>query len=375
MDAVDQLEGQDYDMIDHEALRQAFCPLCEVQHESLLVLEEHLVATHPGYYTTIQLGQGEGTDIPLRRKLQCWDGPIGFYEADLTSVHVDSIQQLLSQVQGGLVSVIEQELDRNRGIKMFVSVEAHFTKTDADGNVEPMNAGFTSFAHIILNSSMIPRTLLLIQEQFDSEIEGFTCERSGWTLDHIRKFDVVTSKYSPIGGGTYLTLPYPLDTKHSCLLNIDNSQTTADRDQDKCFLWSVLAHEKLAGLPVTNTHRYRTDKLVKTYKKHAHQVNVSGLKFPMTIQQLPKFEKLNPRISLTVVGYDMEEGEREKYERQQAEQISKRKGSARSNGFAPQQSTNGRGKPPGSVSYQVRRERFSIIDRNTHLLYNTGEEK
>ena len=180
-----------------------------------------------------------------------------------------------------------------------------------------------------------------------------------------------------MGGGTYLNLPYPLNTKHSCLLNIVNSEITEDGDQDKCFLWSVLAHEKLAGLPVTSRHRCRTDKLVKTYKPHANLVNVTGIKFPMTLQQLPKFEKLNPNISLTVVGYDMEDGERGKYDLQLAEEVFKGKDqcSAGSSGFAAQQSTSSRRKPTGRVSYEVRRERYSIIDRNTHLLYNSGVEK
>ncbi len=80
------------------------------------------------------------------------------------------------------------------------------------------------------------------------------------------KVSVFLSTYSPLGGGTYIPLPHPLDEKRDCLLNLDNSASTPDGDQDKCFLYSVLAHEKICGIPASNRNRNKIDKLVTTYK-------------------------------------------------------------------------------------------------------------
>ncbi len=135
-------------------------------------------------------------------------------------------------------------------------------------------------------------------------MEGFTCEKSGWNLDHIDAYNFVVSTYKPIGVGTYIPLPFPLDKTHGTILNIENARRTSDNDHLKCFLWSVLAHENLCGvIDDGNRNRHRIDKKVDTYKHHplASSVNVDGIKFPMTKEQLPKFDAQNPEISLTVL--------------------------------------------------------------------------
>ena len=60
----------------------------------------------------------------------------------------------------------------------------------------------------------------------------------------------------------------------------------------KCFLWSVLAH---LHPPQWNPER------VKHYKKYENTLNVKDLKFPMSLSDIPKFEKMN-NISVNVYG-------------------------------------------------------------------------
>ena len=65
-------------------------------------------------------------------------------------------------------------------------------------------------------------------------------------------------------------------------------------NDDKCFLYSTLAglHKK-----VNNRNK------VATYRKFHHELNMEGLSYPMTIQQLPKFEAQNKTISIGVLSY------------------------------------------------------------------------
>ena len=72
-----------------------------------------------------------------------------------------------------------------------------------------------------------------------------------------------------MGGSSYIATPEILKSKKG-IVNIDNSEVTVDGNHEKCFLWSVLAHEKLAGLkPDINNHRGRQDKKISSYRKHS----------------------------------------------------------------------------------------------------------
>lgn len=44
--------------------------------------------------------------------------------------------------------------------------------------------------------------------------------------------------------------------------------------------------------------------LVSDYEPFEHELNMSGLKYPMTIDQVTKFEKQNPYISVNVFGFE-----------------------------------------------------------------------
>ena len=60
-----------------------------------------------------------------------------------------------------------------------------------------------------------------------------------------------------------------------------------------CFLWSILA-----GIyPVDCEHNLNR---LTHYKSHRHELNTTGLSFPMSVRDVPKFENLNPNISVSV---------------------------------------------------------------------------
>ena len=72
------------------------------------------------------------------------------------------------------------------------------------------------------------------------------------------------------------------------LLNIQNKD-------DKCFMWCHLAYLYPAeknGCRVTN------------YKPHIDKVDYSGIKFPVTINQIPKIENQNGNLGFNVFGYE-----------------------------------------------------------------------
>jgi len=141
---------------------------------------------------------------------------------------------------------------------------------------------------------------------FDSRVDEYICEKGGWTLDSIHDFRFVICKYRITKILTFIPLPEELTSNYS-LLNINNSEITSDGAQNKCFLWSILAQKKLAGL--FGKHRDRYDSKVDTYNNYhtLSKVNIDGLKFAVTLCEIKKFERLNLNISFTVPCYDLDE--------------------------------------------------------------------
>ena len=72
--------------------------------------------------------------------------------------------------------------------------------------------------------------------------QEFQKEGSGWAVDEVLHLKLLIGKYKPLKGSQYFELPKKI-AKTGCILNIQNKD-------DKCFLWSILAH--LHVVPPTN---------------------------------------------------------------------------------------------------------------------------
>lgn len=134
-----------------------------------------------------------------------------------------------------------------------------------------------------------------IDEFFDNSIVNFLISKvddvimqgSGFTLSSISELSVQINKVDPINGSSYIPLPDFLKAKKA-IVNVKNN------DQF-CFKWSVLS----ALYPVIKN----ADRINK-YKKHMNALNLAGVEFPVSLNQIKKFEKNNPTISINVYYFD-----------------------------------------------------------------------
>ena len=120
-----------------------------------------------------------------------------------------------------------------------------------------------------------------------ASLETFMREGSGWYLKKVLKLEIHTVIYKPLGGSSYLPLPKSLALSRS-ILNIQ------DQD-DKCFLYCLVASMH----PAT-----AKPELAENYYPHVNEVNMSGITYPVTLQQINKVENQNPSISINVFAYE-----------------------------------------------------------------------
>ena len=124
-----------------------------------------------------------------------------------------------------------------------------------------------------------------IEEQIQKNSES---EGSGWTTLKIKNLELHTAGYHPLSGSLYIELSNYLKNKKA-IINMKNND-------DKCFLWCVLRK-----LNPTKIHPERVD---KDLKSKVNTVNMGDIKYPVRLEDINKFESLNPDIAIKVFSYE-----------------------------------------------------------------------
>jgi len=99
---------------------------------------------------------------------------------------------------------------------------------------------------------------------------------SGWYISKTHCLYMERAKYKPLKGSSFIDLPPKIKNKKA-IINVKNND-------EKCFMWAVLS-----ALHPVNEHSYRVTK----YKTFENELDFSGINFPVALNDIEKFEKLN----------------------------------------------------------------------------------
>ena len=102
------------------------------------------------------------------------------------------------------------------------------------------------------------------------------------------KLELHTTEYVPLRGDTWISLPKELANKKA-IINMKN-------EDNKCFLWCVLR--------ALNPKEHNSEILDKKLKLKENTLNMEGIEYPVSLKDLNKFEKQNPNLAFTVLGYN-----------------------------------------------------------------------
>ena len=127
-----------------------------------------------------------------------------------------------------------------------------------------------------------------ILERIANLINGSSGGGSGWVFYKIIKLELHTVSYRPLIGNIWIPLPNELADKKA-IINMKNKD-------NKCFVWCVKR-----ALNPTNNHPERID---KELMEKEDDLNMEGIECPVSLKDISKFEKQNPEISFTVLGFN-----------------------------------------------------------------------
>ena len=120
------------------------------------------------------------------------------------------------------------------------------------------------------------------------KIATFLATKSDVRFHSVIKFELHTVSYKLLREETWIPLPKELANKKA-IINMQNKD-------NKCFLWCVFR-----ALNSKGDHPERLDK--KLMDKE-NTLNMEGICYPVSLKDINKFEKQNPTISITVLGYE-----------------------------------------------------------------------
>ncbi|XP_051155221.1 uncharacterized protein LOC127277868 [Leptopilina boulardi] len=181
---------------------------------------------------------------------------------------------------------IEKALNKFGPIKVYTVLGAKFKKDSIDGREEISDLKtFTAKTAEILNTTPLDDWYNVNVKQVTlRRIEEFQEKDSNWKLDSIQRLEVNINKYNPMRASSYIDLPLPIKRKKACInvQNIDN----------QCFKWAILS---ALYPPLRDADR------VSKYRQYEETLNFTGIKFPVALKDISKFEALN-NISVNVYG-------------------------------------------------------------------------
>jgi len=79
------------------------------------------------------------------------------------------------------------------------------------------------------------------------------------------------------------------------LVNMKFRKETTTKEDNQCFKWCIAR--------ALNPVERDSGRCSKILKKQAESLNFTGIEFPVILKASDKFERLNPKIAVSVLGY------------------------------------------------------------------------
>ncbi len=196
------------------------------------------------------------------------------------------LKELLSAVQ----PLIINHLRKNRNVKAKIVVECVMSKTDLETGDQKLEiAFFHGLPHAIFKGTNLTEIYDLSVDKIMDSLSCFQKEGSGWVIESIENVTLHTIKHQPLSGSSYIPLPPKIKNKKA-IINMKN-------EDNECFKWCVTR----ALNPVDKN----AERITKKLREQSLELKWEGIKFPVELKDIHKFEALN-EINVNVLGYDDE---------------------------------------------------------------------
>ncbi|XP_036146615.1 uncharacterized protein LOC118646876 [Monomorium pharaonis] len=195
-------------------------------------------------------------------------------------INADYIEprQFLEDAGSVVLEQVQDVIKRHNSAKVNTTFNGEFVTGDKRANKSINTKNYELFQ----TSNLYEWYKQHVIEFILASLEDFQERDSGWALSRILNLTVNINKHNPLHAGCYIQLPREIMMKKA-VINVKSMDNA-------CFAWSVVA-----ALHPAKEHTYRES----SYPHYATVLNLQNIKFPMTLNQIKKFEQLN-NLSINV---------------------------------------------------------------------------
>ena len=203
-----------------------------------------------------------------------------------TNGHRDLLEFLLN-TKNDIHDIIADEVGIRRALKFYLTVRPQLSRTDSDG-IETISTPYLcSTPSIVLQSTDIHEQIDKAGDRIKHLLDLHEGRGSGFSLDCILECQLNIATFDVIEGSTNPPLPKYVHSKKATV-NIKSKDA-------KNFLYCLSYVRK----PVVE-HAQRPSQ----YTEDLNNFDICGIKFPVTLNQIDKFERQNPDFSVNVFKHD-----------------------------------------------------------------------
>jgi len=158
----------------------------------------------------------------------------------------------------------------------------------ATGDVITKDIPFVSRTGVNLEATDVNELYTNAVDKMMESMAIFLSLGSGWRFVAVQKLDINTVKYEPVKGSSYIPLPKYLADKKA-IINLKN-------EDSQCFKWCLARALNPVGRD--------SERVTKELRKQAEELNWNGITFPVTLNEIDKFERNNTALSINVFGHE-----------------------------------------------------------------------
>ena len=218
-----------------------------------------------------------------RKELSAFNNFMDQYIIDGSDIY--DARSFLREAKNSIINILET----NRNIKARLYFNCVMVR-EKDGEEIRAKFYFHSQEKLILEGTNVEEVFEEMIDEIEEAIQKTeNAEGTGWKLESIIDIKLHTAEWVPLNASSYIELPIYLKNKKA-IINMKN------KDDNKCFLWCVLR--------ALNPIAKNKDRIDSDLKSKEGTLNMKGIEYPVSLRDIDKFEKQNPNISITVLGYN-----------------------------------------------------------------------
>ena len=201
------------------------------------------------------------------------------------SYEVEGEEQDVSSFLNRARDEVLKILRENKNKKVSFVLTCHMSRLSiVTGEEITRTVAFACKYRIVLEATDLGELYDTAKGEILENISKYSSNRSNWKVSNILKMDINMINYNPLSASSWIKLDKFLASKKAV--------TNMENEDNERFKWCVTR-----ALNMKNKNNERIDKELIEKSK---ELNWKGIEFPFKLNQIAKFEKNNPDISVSV---------------------------------------------------------------------------